>query len=184
MGGVDVECDFGGVHFQREPHAALGKHIEDRVESIGEQLKSIVDHRLGHGWERIQHVPNAGAGKAVHHADTKLLRSAGSLLQFFDGTLVDGGRVSVTPHVVGQDGFVPLVHRVADGLPHQVVNRVALHIVLVQQITLGGNVVWVAHRLVDFKVVAPAGKLEPAVPKVAAFLAQGFTRQIGPLAGK
>ena len=53
-GGDDVERDLGRMHFEREPHAALAEHVEDRIPALGELLEAFVDHRLGHRRERIQ----------------------------------------------------------------------------------------------------------------------------------
>ena len=39
-GGDQVEGDLGRMHFQGELHAALAKHVEDRIEPLGEQLDS------------------------------------------------------------------------------------------------------------------------------------------------
>ncbi len=36
------------MHFQRELHAALAEHVEDRIPPLGEQLEAGVDHRSRH----------------------------------------------------------------------------------------------------------------------------------------
>ena len=59
LGGDDVEGDLGGMHLQREPHAALGEHVEDRIPALGELREAGVDHRLGHRRERVEQVPDA-----------------------------------------------------------------------------------------------------------------------------
>ena len=47
LGRVKVEGDLGRVHFQRELHAALAEHVENRIEPLGEQREAGVDHGLG-----------------------------------------------------------------------------------------------------------------------------------------
>src|SRR4029079_8745810 len=65
LGRIDIERDFGRVHFEREPHAAIAEYVEDRIPPLGELLVAFVDHRIRHGRERIQKRPNARAREAV-----------------------------------------------------------------------------------------------------------------------
>ena len=96
------------MHFEREPHAALAEHVEDRVPALGELLEAVVDHRLGHRRERIEQVPDARAGEAVDDADAELLGGAGRVLHVLGRAAIDAGRIAVAPHVRRQDRLVPL----------------------------------------------------------------------------
>ena len=116
LGSVDVERNLSWVNFQCELHSALAKNIEDRIESLGEQLEARVDHLVRYWRERIQQMPNARAGETVDHADTESLSRPGGLLQLFDRALVDTFRFAIAPNVVGQNQLVPLVNVVANRL--------------------------------------------------------------------
>jgi hypothetical protein len=92
---------------------------------------------------------------------------------------------AVAPHVRRQDRAVPLVDSIAHGLAHQVrADGVALQVVAVEQVALGGGVVRIGRRLVDLEMIAPAGELQALIAEVARLAAHVFQRQIGPLAGE
>ena len=107
LGGVDVEGDFRGMDFQGELHVALGKHVEDRVEPLGQQLEAGVDHGRRDGRERVEQVPDARTGEAVDDVQPQLLGRPGGVFQFFGGPGAHAGRVAVAPDVRRQDRLVP-----------------------------------------------------------------------------
>ncbi len=185
LGRVEVEGDFRGVDLQGELHPAFAEHVQDGVEPLGQQLEAVLD-RLGRdGRERVEQVPDAGAGETVDDAHAEFLRRPGRVLQFLDRPLVDAGRIAVAPHGRRQDRLVPLVDQVQHGLAHQVVaDGEDLHVVLFQHFPLVGTIVVVGQGLVDLEVVAPAGQLQPVVAELAELLGQGFQGQVGPLAGE
>ena len=84
LGSVDVKGNFGRMNFQGEPHTALTEHIQDRIESLGQQIEAGIDHARRDRRKRIQQVPDAAAGESVDHVDAKLLGRPGRVLQFFD----------------------------------------------------------------------------------------------------
>ena len=109
-------------------------------------------------------MPDTGTGKAINDFDAESLGSPGGLLKFFDGTLVHARGIPVTPYVVGQDGFVPLVNQVAHRLANQVTaNGLALQVVFVQQRTLGIAIAIVGHRLVHLEMIPPTGQFDALI---------------------
>src|SRR5437868_3513279 len=44
LGGIDVESDFRGMHFEREANTAFGEHIENWIPALGELGETVVNH--------------------------------------------------------------------------------------------------------------------------------------------
>ncbi len=57
-------------------------------------------------------------------------------------------------------------------------------VVLFEQVAFAGAVGVVGQGLVDLEVVSPAGEFQAVVTKLGCLLAEGFERQVGPLAGE
>ena len=114
--GVDVEGDFRGMDFEGELDAAFLEDVENRIPAVREELVAGVDHFPWCGREVVEQMPDAGSGEAVDHADAELLSGAGGVLHFLDGAFVDAGGIAVTPDVLGENGLVPLIDVIEDGL--------------------------------------------------------------------
>ena len=137
LGRVDIERDLGRMHFQREPHAAVAEHIENRIPPLGKLLVTFVDHRIGHRRKRVQQRPDARTGETVHHANAKLLGSPGGVLHVVGGAAIHTGRVAIAPHMRRQNRFVPRIDPIAHCLTNQVrANRMALQVVTIEQVAL------------------------------------------------
>src|SRR4029079_13650535 len=120
---------------------ALGKDIENRIETIGEQLETIVDHFVGDGWKAVKQVPDGAAGEAVDDADAKAFSGASGFFQLLGGPLIDGVGLAVAPDVRREDGLMALVDLVAHGLADKMgADGVALQLVGVQKIALAATV--------------------------------------------
>jgi hypothetical protein len=100
---VDVEGDLRGMDLQTELDAAFAENVQNRIETFGQQLEARFDHRRRYRRERIVQMPDAGTRETVHDADPELLSRTRRVLQLFDRSLLDSGRITVSPHVRGQD---------------------------------------------------------------------------------
>jgi hypothetical protein len=84
FGGGRVEGDLGGMHLEREPHAALGEHVEDRVPPLGELGEAGVDPVAGDAAVVAFAAPAACLGAKMRCTSSRLvspvrtLRSAAS----------------------------------------------------------------------------------------------------------
>jgi hypothetical protein len=87
----------------------------------------------------------------------------------------------------GEDRLVPLVDRVADRLPHEVVaDRPDLQVLRRERVVpaLAVRLAVGADRLAHLEVVAPAGELEAVVAEPAGLLDHRREGEVGPLAGE
>ena len=185
LGGVQVEGDLGRVDFQRELHAALAKHVQNRIESFGQQFEARLDHLLRHGREGVEQRPDARTCEPVDDAYAELLGGARRVHQLFRRPLVDTLRIPFAPHVRRHDGLVALVDHVQHRLPDQVIaDRQALQVVPLQQIALLPAVVVVGQRLVDLEVVSPTRQLQSFIAELGSLARHFRQRQVGPLAGE
>ena len=66
--GDDVECDFGGVDFEREVDVFFFKRIQDRPKAFAKVGIALVEIRLVGRGEGVERVPDGGASKAVDDA--------------------------------------------------------------------------------------------------------------------
>jgi hypothetical protein len=128
-------------------------------------------------------VPDAAAGEAVHDTDAETLRRVRGLDEFFRRALTHAFGITVAIDVGGEDlrvaGVDVVAHRLADEMSR---DRVALHARRLQLGTLGIAVGLI--RLIDFKVIAPAGKFDTIVAEGLGLLDHGIDGKIGPLAGE
>ena len=185
LGRVQVEGDFRRMHLQGKLHAALAEHVENRVEPLGQQLETVVDHLGRNGRERIQQRPDARSGEAVDHADAQLLRGLRGVDHVLRRPGIDLRRLAVAPYVRRQNRLVTLVDVVQHRLADQVVaDGEHLEVVLFQQFAFLGAVVVLVEGLIDLEVIAPAGQFQPVVSEAAAFSSQFGQGQVGPLARK
>src|SRR6266478_2400742 len=93
--------------------------------------------------------------------------------------------IAVTPHVGGQDAFVPAIDRVANSLADQVIrDRPAVEAVALEDLPTSLDITWVRQGLVDLEVVTPAGELQPVESPGGRLARQRVESQIGPLAGE
>ena len=181
----EVVGDLGRVHLEREAHALLVEHVDDRVPALGEVLVAALDVVPVVGRERVEHVPDGRAGEAGHDLDAEPRGGPRRVLHLLGGPLPDALRVAVAPDVLGQDALVARVDRVADGLADEVrADRPAVEPVALEQLALRAAVAVVAKRLVDLEVVAPAGELEAVEVPLAALGGELLERQVRPLAGE
>ena len=124
---VDIKRDLRRMHFQSKSDSVLGKLIQDRIPPFSQQRKPIVDHGLRHWRKRIVEVPYTRACEAIHNSHAKLLCSPSCRLHFLNSTLVDPGRIAVTPDIPGQDRLVTLIDGIQNGLANEVgTDRMAL----------------------------------------------------------
>ena len=180
-----VEGDLGGMHLQREPYAALRKHVEDRVPAVRKLLEAGVEHRVGHRRKRIEQMPDRRAGEAVHHRHAQLLGRPGGSLDFLGGPLVDAGRIAVAPHMRRQDRLMSLVDAVADRLADEVAgDGVDREVIPFERVAFGRAVAALLEGAGDIEVITPAGQFQALVAKLAGLAGEIFQRHIGPLAGE
>ncbi len=174
----------GRMHLEGELHAGPFELIENRVPLRGEVGEAVLDLRVADGREAVEQRPDLRAGEAVDHADAEVLRGVGGANHFLGGALLHLGGLAVTPHVLGQDGLVPLVDRVANGLADEMVgDGPGLETVLGQQ-RVAAVAVGLVLRRDDVEVIAPAGELEAVITEGFRLGGEGVERQVGPLAGE
>src|SRR5690606_5223478 len=104
LGTVNIKSDFCRMDFQGELHSTFAKDIHDGIESFSELSVTGINHRLRHGREGIEQMPDAGTGETIHYRHAKLLRGAGRVLQFFNGPLIHSSRITISPDVIRQNG--------------------------------------------------------------------------------
>ena len=167
FGGHDIEGDLGRMHFQRKANADLVEDIQNRMPATGEVHEALFDPFLGHRRERIQERPYGTAGESVDHRDTHVCSGAGGQLHLFCGARADPLRVTIAPDVLGQNGLVPLVDAIANGLTHEVVAyREDVEPVRPEQLAVLDAVIGVSRRTLNVEVVAPARELEAVKEKM------------------
>ena len=80
---------------------------------------------------------------------------------------------------------VSLVDQIANGLSHKMRrNCNAGQPMVGEDFPSSTAIVLVFQRFIDFKMIAPAGKLNPVISKVLGFLADGIKREVCPLPRK
>lgn len=183
LGGGDVKGDLRRVDLESEFDAVVVELVHDRAEAFGEIIVSPVDLSRQVGGERVEQMPDRGAGEAVDHFDAEFLGGHCGFFQLLGGALAHAFGITVTVDVVGQDLRVALVDVVTHRLADQVAgNGEALHAVFVQQLTFGLAVGGVGF--VDFEVVAPAAEFDTVIAEGLGFFDDGFAGKVGPLAGE
>ncbi len=182
LGAGDVERDLGRVDLQRELDAELLVFVEDRLPSRGEILEALVNPRLRHGREAVEVRPDAGAGEAVDDLHAEILGALRGADHFLRSAFADAVGFAVAPHMGGEDGLVPLVNLVANGLSDEVAgNGPDIQAVLGENLVAHVAVVLVFGGLHYVEVVAPTGEFETIKAEVFRFLAYEVEGQIGPL---
>ena len=195
--GGDVERDFGGVHLKGEVHVLLVEGIEDGRETLREILKALVVESLARRRERVEAMPDRGAGEAVdHRGELVLVLAAGFRVQEKAGglagldhlqrrALADTFGLAVAPDIRRQDRLVALVDIVADRLANEVAgDRVGSEAVVGKKLPLLLDVVFLGDGRIDIKVIAPAGELKAVVAHFRRKRREFLKRKIGPLAGE
>ncbi len=131
--------------------------------------------------------PFTTAGKLIlsGEASRKQPGGLGRFNHALGGTLANAFGIAVAPDFRREDRLVPLIDEIAHGLADEVCrNRIAGEAVVFQDLPLLFDVSLVLDRLIDFKMVAPAGEFQTVVAKGLGLLAEVFERQVGPLAGE
>ncbi len=124
---INVKGNLRWVYFQCKTNSTFSKDIQNRIESLREQLVSVVNHRLRYWRERVQKMPNARTGKAVDDFDTELLCCSRSCFQLFNRSFVHTFRISISPNVRRQNRFVTRVNDVTNRLTNEMrTNRMTL----------------------------------------------------------
>src|SRR5262245_54322587 len=183
--GRDVECDLGGMHLERKPHAHLVEHVEDGVPAFGEIRESRVDCRVGHWRKAVEQRPDRRAGETGDRLHAELRGGARGVLHLLGGARTDALGFAVTPHVRRDDRLVAVVDRVAHSLPDEMVaDGEELESVFGQQIAALLTVAVFRQRARYVEMVAPAGELEAVEAEVASLLRDSFESEVGPLAGE
>jgi len=200
LGRSDVEGDFGRVYFEREVDVLLFKGRQDRLPALSEVIVALLQESLVGRREGVERVPDGRTREAVNDDLAGTLRLLGHVglagiekfagrlggqRHFLGGTLTDAFRLTVAPHMRGENGLVTFVDVVAGGLAYEVRrNGPATEVVLSEQRPEGFDVALFLQRTGDVEVVAPTGELN-------AFVAHGFDlgeefgdREVGPLAGE
>ena len=111
-----------GMDFQREFHAGLLEFVEDGVPLRGEIGVAVLDLRVADRREAVEQRPDFGAGEAVDDVDAEVLGGVRGADHFLRGALLARPSGLPSPQTCGgQDGLVPLVDVVANGLADEVV---------------------------------------------------------------
>src|ERR1700674_5853510 len=183
--GHEVVSDLRRMDLEAEADTHLVEDVDDRVPTLGKVRIALFDLRPIVGWERVEHVPGRRAGEPVHNLDPEFRRGASRVLHSRRGSLAHAFGVAVSPDLRRQDRLVALVDSVAHRLPDEVVgDGPAVEAVPAQDVPTTFDVARRGKRLVDFEVVAPAGKLEPVKAPGGGFFSDLLEGQVGPLAGE
>ncbi len=184
FGGEDVEGDFGWVHFEGEPNAALIEDIENGIPESSEVVESLLDAGFTDRRETVEHVPDAGSCEAVDDFDADVFGGEGGILHSLDGP---------SPFFFGISGAffgcecirTLIVVRIADQLTGEVVaNGKQFQAVIGQHRFAGLRVGGVAGGAGDVDMIAPAGEFEAVIAPGFGFFAECFEGDIGELAGE
>ena len=160
--GGEVVSDFGGVDFQAELHAFRVKHVQDWVPALGELGIAAFNGGEVVGRERVEQVPDGGAGEAVDLAHAELGGGAGGVHHALCGAVAHALRVAVAPHRGGHDALVPCVNRVADRLPDQVrADGAALEAVAVQDVVPRLHIIRLGQHPLHVEMITPTGQFQP-----------------------
>ena len=181
----EVVRDLRRMHLEPEAHALRVEDVDDRPPPLGELLIAAVDLGVVVGRERIDEMPDRGAGEAVHDRHTELCGGAGGVLHPLGGAGAHALGVAVPVHVGRQDRAVPGIDPVADRLADEMrTDRPDAEPVALEQLAPALGVRRVGDRLLDLEVIAPAGQLEPVEAPAGATGRELVDRQIGPLTGE
>ena len=173
------------MHLEREAHAHLVEHVEDRVPALGEVIVACVDHRVGHRREAVEQRPDRRAGETGDDLHSERRRGARGVLHLLRGALAHAFGLAVAPHVRWDDRLVALVDHVAHRLPDEMVaDREHLEPVLREQVAAPLRVAVLLQRALDVEMVAPAGELEPVEAELLRLLGDGLEGKVSPLAGE
>src|SRR4029079_1063242 len=96
---VDIKCKFRGMDFECKLHATPVENIEDGVPSLGQQIKSGLNHFLAGRRKGIQQVPDVRAREPVDHAHAQSLRGTGGVFHLLGRAAVYTRRITVGPNV-------------------------------------------------------------------------------------
>jgi hypothetical protein len=180
-----VVRDLGRVHLEPEADPLRLEDLEDGQPPFGEVLVPPVDLGPVVGRERVEHVPDARPGKAVHLGDAERRCGAGRVGHARCRALSDALRVAVPPDLRREDRSVALVDRVADSLADEVAgDRLADKPPRLEQLAVAAAVVNVAQCSRDIEVVTPACELEPVVAPVGHARRQVLQKEVRPLTGE
>ena len=173
------------MHLVREADPDLVEHVEDRIPAVREVLVARVDSLLRHRREHRDVLPDTRPGEAHDGLDAELRGESRGVLHLLGRSLTYPFRVTVAPHLIGEDVAVALIDRVvAHGLALEVVrDGPDLESMPLEQVELALHVLVVvpAPRV---EVVAPAGDLESVVAPLCGEPGDLLERQVGPLAGE
>src|SRR5690606_34756725 len=194
LSGRDVEGDLRRMDLEPEVDVHSIERVEDRLETSREVIEASLPILLRRRRKRVDRMPDARPREAVDDGG-KLLASGAGVDEpptrlprpdhLLGGTLADAFRIAIAPDVGRKDQFVPLVDRIADRLPDQMVrDRVRGEAVPLEDLPAPFAIGVVRERLIDVEMIAPAGELEAVVTKVRGLLAHGFERKIRPLSGE
>ena len=113
----EIKGDLRRMHLEGEVDVDLVKGVEDRAEAPGEILKPLFPVILRGGRERIERVPDAGAGEAIDHRRTtrrrlpagleveEITRAAFAVTNHFSrGAAAHALGIAVAPHI-GRTGW-------------------------------------------------------------------------------
>src|SRR5690606_4392514 len=184
-GGVDAGGDRGRGDLECKAGDLGPEGGREGPPPAGEVVEALVHARLLGRREEVEHVPDARAREAVDDGDAELPGGLGGVDHLLRGPAADALRVSVAPEAVGEDGLVPVVDRIADALPDEVVgDGVADEAVALELGPLGVAVAGFGEGAVDLEVVAPAGEFGAVVAEAPDLREELLAGEVGPLAGE
>ena len=181
----EVVGDLGRMHLEPEAHAFGVEDVHDRPPALGEVLVAALHRVVVVRRERVDEVPDRGAGEAVDLRHTELRGGTSRVLHSLRRPCPDALRLAVAVDVRRQDRLVTLVDAVADRLPDEMrADRPDAEPVLLEELASAVCVAAVGDRLLDLEVVAPAGELEAVEAPARAAGGKLGKREVGPLAGE
>ncbi len=163
-GCVIVEGDLGGMHFERELHAAAVEFVEDRRPEPDNLRKAIVHHLIRGLRERIPEFPYRAAHKACHHRAAHILRGLGSIFHLLNCPFADPGGVSPAfgRSKTVETGIPEVSHALSGEVRPQ---GPAPESVLSENCLALGDVVRVSGGPFHIHMIAPARDLHAVVPE-------------------
>ena len=174
------------MHLEPEADALLVEDVEDRPPALREVLVAALDLGEVVGWERVDEVPDRGAGEAVDLRDAEPCRRPGRVLHPFRGPRSHAlrDRRRRTPPAAGSRGGARRSGRTPPDPPGAPPIAQTPRSWRSRSSRSDRDVAVVGERLVDLEMVAPAGELEPVEAEASAFRGEVGERQVGPLAGE
>ena len=188
LGAGDVERNFGRVNFEGEVYVERIERLEDWPEPLREIVEAFLPVLVAGRRERVDRMPDGGAGKAVDDGGGAFLAAeAGGLRvheracglagldHLFGGAFADAFRFAVAPDIGRQDALVPGINVVADRLADEVAgNRERGEAIAGEDVPAFLAVAFVGNGLVHIEMVAPTGEFEAVEAKALGFLAHRF----------